>query len=59
MNDEEFVFRKLFKIEIQKIGPINSDHAQNRFPPEIRSLISRNFRTLRKVLLIHAEMIEL
>ena len=35
MNDEEFVFRKLFKIEIQKIGPINSDHAQNRFPQKL------------------------
>ena len=44
---------KTFKIEIQKRGPNNSDFLQNWFPSEIRSssLISRNFKTLRKVLL--------
>ena len=44
---------KTFKIEIQKRGPNNSDFLQNWFPSEIESssLISRNFKTLRKVLL--------
>ena len=37
MNEDEFYYIKLFKIEIQDEGPSNSDFLQNWFPPEIRS----------------------
>ena len=54
-------FNRTFKIEIQKGGPNNLDILQNWFPPKIKSpsLICRNFRTLKKVLLNHAENIEM
>ena len=61
MNDEEFGSRKLVKLKyrrghqmIQKFCKIGSP--QKLGPP---SLICRNFRTLRKVLVIHAEVTEL
>ena len=49
-----------FKIEIQEGRPNNLDILQNWFPIEIRSpsLICTNLKTLRKVLLNHAEYIE-
>ena len=52
---------KTFKIEIQKGVANNSDFLQNWVPPEIRSpsLICRIFKTLKKVLLKHAECIEI
>ena len=61
MNDEEFGSRKLVKLKyrrghqmIQKFCKIGSP--QKLGPP---SLICRNFRTLRKELVIHAEITEL
>ena len=54
-------FKRIFKIEKQKGGPNNSDILQNWFPPEVisRILIYTNLKTLRKVLLNHAEDIEM
>ena len=37
INDEEFGSNRIFKIEIQKGEPNNSDILRNWFPPEIRS----------------------
>ena len=50
-----------FKIEIQKRGQNNSDFLQNWFPQKLgpSSLIWRNVETLRKVLLNHAERIQI
>ena len=51
-----------FKIEIQKGGPNISNIRQNWFPPQklgALSLISRNFKDLRKILMNHAEYIEM
>ena len=53
---------KMFKIEIQKGGPNNSDFLQNWFHPKIRpapSLICGHLKTLRKVPLNHADYIEM
>ena len=52
---------KTFKIEIQNGVPNNSDFLQNWIPQELGppSLICRNFKTLRKVVLNHAEYIEI
>ena len=51
----------MFKIEMQKGGPNNSDFLQNRFPQKLGppSLICRNFKDLRKILLNQAEIIEI
>ena len=67
LGPSNFYFCKTFKIEIQKGGPNNSDFMQNWFPQEIGfpkklgrpSLISRNFKILKRVLLNHAECIEI
>ena len=50
-----------FQIKIEKGGPNNSDFLQNWFPPEIRSPLfnMKKFKTLRKVLLHHAECIDI
>ena len=60
MNDEVFATRKLSRLKysrrdqtIHTFYKISSHQKQN-----LRSLICRNLRTLRKVLLIHAEMTE-
>ena len=61
MNDEKFMTLKLLKFKyrrgnqiIQTFFKIGSN--QKLGPP---SLISRNFQTIRKVLLNHAECIEI
>ena len=65
MNEEEFgsILKNFtFKIEKQKGGPNNSNILQNWFPPQklgLLSLISRNFKALRKILVSHAEYIEM
>ena len=50
-----------FKSEIRKEGPDNSDFLQNLFSPETRSpsLICRNLKTVRKVLVNHLQSIEI
>ena len=52
---------KTFKIEIQKGGQNKEDFLQNWFPQKLGPpfLICRNFKTLRRVLLNHAECIEI
>ena len=52
---------KTFKIEIQKGGPKNLDFLQSWFPQELGPpcLIWRNYNTLKKVLMSHAECIEI
>ena len=52
---------KTFKIEMQKEQPNNSVVLQNWFPQEIRFPLFnlRNFKSLKKVLLDHAECIEI
>ena len=52
---------KSFKSEIQKEGQNNSGVLQNWFFQEIRSLslICRNFKSLRKILLNQVEFIEM
>ena len=54
-------FDRTFKIEIQKGGPNNSDILQNWFPQKLGppSLICRNLKTLREVLLNHTKCIEI
>ena len=61
VNDEEFGPTKLLKLKYRREGQIiqtfcKIGSAQNLGPP---SLIGRNFKTLRKVLLNHAECIEI
>ena len=60
MNDEEFGSKKLLKLKyrrgdqiIQTFGKIGSPQGSSP------SLICRNFKTLRKVFLIHAEWTEI
>ena len=50
-----------FEIEIQKVGPNNSDFLQNLLPQKLSppTLICINFKTVRKVLLDDGECIEI
>ena len=52
---------KTFKIEIQEGGPSNLDFLENSFPEKLGppSLICRNFNTLRKPRVNHAECIDI
>ena len=61
MNDEEFGSKNVSKSKYRRGGPNYLDILQNWFSPEIRSfsVICRNFRTLRKAFLIHAEWTEI
>ena len=61
INDEEFRSKKLFKLENRRGDQIiqtfcNIGSPQKLGPP---SLISRNFNTLKKILLIHEEWTEI
>ena len=64
MNDKEFGFiEPLISKYRRGVGPTNSDIMENWLPPpppklDPPSFISRNFKTLKKVLPNHAECIE-
>ena len=60
MNEEEFEFEKLLKLKYRRVDQIiqtfcNIGFHEKLGPP---SLISRNFKTLRKVLLNHPEALK-
>ena len=61
MNDKEFGSRKLLKLKYRRVDQIIQTFCKIDFPQKFGtpSLICRNFKTLRKVLLIHAEYIEM
>ena len=62
MNDDEFGSIKLLKLKYTSGDEIIQTFCKIDFLPEIRSppsLISRNFKTLRKVLLNDTECIEI
>ena len=61
MNDKEFGSRKLLKLKYRRGDQIIQTFCKIGSPQKLGppSLICRNFRTLRKVLLNHAEYIEM
>ena len=61
INDEEFGSKRLLKLKYRRVDQIIQTFCKIGFPQKLGppSLISRNFRTLRKVFLIHAEMTEI
>ena len=61
MNDEEFGSKKLLKLKYRRGDQIIQTFCKIGSPQKLGppSLICRNFRTLRKVLLNHAEYIEM
>ena len=61
MNDEKFESLKLLKLKYRRGDQIIQTFCKIGSPQKLGppSLICRNFRTLRKVLLNHAEYIEM
>ena len=61
MNDKEFGFRKLLKLKYRTRDQIIQTFCKIGSPQKLGppSLICRNFKTLKKVLLNHAECIEI
>ena len=61
MNDGEFGYRKLLKLKYRRGDQIIQTLWKIGSPQKLGlpSLICRNFKTLRKVLLNHAEYIEM
>ena len=61
MNDEEFGSGKLLKLKYRREDQIIQTFCENGSPEKVGPpfLICRNFRTLRKACLIHAEWTEI
>ena len=61
MNDEEFGSIKLLKLKYRRGDQIIQNFCKIGSPQKLgpRSLICRNFKALKKVLLNHAECIEI
>ena len=61
MNDEEIMTIKFLKLKYRRGDQIIQNFCKIGFPQKLGppSLISRNFKTLRKLLLNHAECIQI
>ena len=61
MSDEDFASRKLLKLKYRRGDKIIGTFCKIGSPQKLGppSLICRNFKTVRKVLLNHAEYIEM
>ena len=61
MNDKEFGFRKLLKLKYRTRDQIIQTFCKIGSPQKLGppSLICGNFKTLRKVIMDHAEFIEI